>query len=101
MWDVRHPWLNLFIPRSQIQDLYHALTSIIANDTKDFAGPVPSHPLNRSKSVKLTFNPHAIYLYILSSFLTSEPTSNTCFGPHACRVGLSGMGVGFGLQVVK
>ncbi|XP_057537467.1 cytokinin dehydrogenase 3-like [Amaranthus tricolor] len=49
MWDVPHPWLNIFIPRSQIQDLYHALTNIIANDTKDFVGPVLIYPLNRNK----------------------------------------------------
>ena len=65
MWDVPHPWLNIFIPRSQIQDLYHALTNIIANDTKDFVGPVLIYPLHRNKYVKLKFILQFI-LYTLS-----------------------------------
>ncbi|XP_056692398.1 cytokinin dehydrogenase 3 isoform X2 [Spinacia oleracea] len=49
LWEVPHPWLNIFIPKSQIQEFYHVIPNIIAKDNTDLAGPVLFYPLNRNK----------------------------------------------------
>ncbi|KAL2945202.1 Cytokinin dehydrogenase 3 [Bienertia sinuspersici] len=54
LWEVPHPWLNIFIPTSQILDFYPVITHIIANHTKNLAGPILIYPLNRNKYVFYT-----------------------------------------------
>ncbi|XP_021715113.1 cytokinin dehydrogenase 3-like [Chenopodium quinoa] len=49
LWEVPHPWLNIFIPKSQIEDLHHVIPNIIAKDNTDLAGPILFYPLNRNK----------------------------------------------------
>ncbi|KAL9224694.1 hypothetical protein vseg_000706 [Gypsophila vaccaria] len=48
LWDVPHPWLNIFIPQTQIDDFSHVFTKIISKDSKAL-GPILIYPLNRNK----------------------------------------------------
>ncbi|XP_074305273.1 cytokinin dehydrogenase 3-like [Silene latifolia] len=48
LWDVPHPWLNIFIPRSRINDFSHVFTKIASKDSK-VLGPILIYPLNRNK----------------------------------------------------
>ena len=47
-WDVPHPWLNLFVPRSRILDFDAGVFRGILRDAKP-AGPVPMYPMNRDR----------------------------------------------------
>ncbi|KAI4387792.1 hypothetical protein MLD38_000195 [Melastoma candidum] len=49
LWDVPHPWLNLFVPRSRIADLKtHVLDNIIMKN-KITTGTVLCYPMNKIK----------------------------------------------------
>lgn len=49
LWDVPHPWLNLFIPKSQISEFNSAVfVNIIAKQAK-VIGPMLVYPMNRDK----------------------------------------------------
>ncbi|KAK3160627.1 hypothetical protein QOZ80_1BG0062080 [Eleusine coracana subsp. coracana] len=50
LWDVPHPWLNLFLPRSRILDfaagVFHG---VLRRDDRAAVGPVLVYPMNRAK----------------------------------------------------
>lgn len=47
LWEVPHPWLNLFVPRSRIADFDKGvLKGILGNNT---SGPILIYPMNKSK----------------------------------------------------
>ncbi|CAK9875407.1 unnamed protein product [Sphagnum jensenii] len=47
LWDVPHPWLNLFIPRSSILEFNTKVFKQLIN--QDFSGPILVYPVNRDK----------------------------------------------------
>lgn len=47
LWDVPHPWLNLFIPKSKIEAFAKEVFGNILVDTTD--GPVLMYPVNKSR----------------------------------------------------
>ncbi|KAL8265544.1 hypothetical protein R6Q59_023674 [Mikania micrantha] len=49
LWDVHHPWLNLFIPKSRIFDFnQHVLVDILQKENRS-SGPFLIYPLIRKK----------------------------------------------------
>ncbi|XP_020534804.1 cytokinin dehydrogenase 5 isoform X2 [Jatropha curcas] len=47
LWDVPHPWLNLFVPKSRIADFDNGVfKGILGNKT---SGPILIYPMNRNK----------------------------------------------------
>ncbi|GMH23395.1 hypothetical protein Nepgr_025238 [Nepenthes gracilis] len=47
LWEVPHPWLNLFVPRSRIADFNDGVfKGILGNNT---SGPILIYPMNRNK----------------------------------------------------
>lgn len=49
LWDVPHPWLNLFIPKSRIADFDQGVFRDIVLKRNITTGPVLVYPMNRSK----------------------------------------------------
>ncbi|OIV99755.1 hypothetical protein TanjilG_26093 [Lupinus angustifolius] len=49
LWDVPHPWLNLFVPRSRILDFDEGVFKGIILKQNITAGVVLVYPMNRSK----------------------------------------------------
>ncbi|XP_014500389.1 cytokinin dehydrogenase 3 [Vigna radiata var. radiata] len=49
LWDVPHPWLNLFIPKSQIMDFDSGVFKNIILKRNITTGPVLVYPMNRNK----------------------------------------------------
>ncbi|CAH1419826.1 unnamed protein product [Lactuca virosa] len=50
LWDVPHPWLNLFIPRSGIMDFNEGVfVDIIQKQNRSSSGPFLVYPINRKK----------------------------------------------------
>ncbi|KAB2049995.1 hypothetical protein ES319_A13G214700v1 [Gossypium barbadense] len=49
LWDVPHPWLNLFIPKSQISDFNNGVFRGIVLERNITTGPVLVYPMNRQK----------------------------------------------------
>ncbi|XP_022147588.1 cytokinin dehydrogenase 3-like [Momordica charantia] len=49
LWDVPHPWLNLFVPRSRITDFDSGVFKDIVLKRKLTKGPILIYPMNRSK----------------------------------------------------
>ncbi|XP_062010692.1 cytokinin dehydrogenase 3-like [Rosa rugosa] len=49
LWDVPHPWLNLFIPKSRITDFDLGVFKDIVLKRNITTGPVLVYPMNRSK----------------------------------------------------
>lgn len=47
LWDVPHPWLNLFIPKSKIHTFAKEVFGNILTQTSN--GPVLIYPVNKSK----------------------------------------------------
>lgn len=47
LWDIPHPWLNIFIPAASIVKLDALVFKKLF--TMDFSGPVLVYPLSRSK----------------------------------------------------
>ncbi|CAI8600054.1 unnamed protein product [Vicia faba] len=47
LWDVAHPWLNLFVPKSRIEDFDKGVfKGILGNKT---SGPILIYPMNKNK----------------------------------------------------
>ena len=47
LWDVPHPWLNLFVPKSRIDDFDKGVfKGILGNKT---SGPILIYPMNKNK----------------------------------------------------
>lgn len=49
LWDVPHPWLNLFVPRSRILDFDLGVFKDIILRRNITKGPILIYPMNRSK----------------------------------------------------
>ncbi|KAE8678746.1 Cytokinin dehydrogenase 3 [Hibiscus syriacus] len=49
LWEVPHPWLNLFIPKSQILDFNDGVFRGIVLEQNITTGPVLVYPMNRQK----------------------------------------------------
>jgi cytokinin dehydrogenase len=47
LWDVPHPWLNLFIPKSKIHNFAEVVFGNIVKGTSN--GPVLIYPVHKSK----------------------------------------------------
>ncbi|XP_042456345.1 cytokinin dehydrogenase 4-like [Zingiber officinale] len=47
LWEIPHPWLNLFVPRTRIKDFAEGVFGKILTDSNN--GPILLYPLNRSK----------------------------------------------------
>lgn len=47
LWDVPHPWLNLFIPKSKIHNFADTVFGNIVKETSN--GPILIYPVNKSK----------------------------------------------------
>jgi cytokinin dehydrogenase len=47
-WDVPHPWLNLFVPRSRILDFDAGVFKGVLRDAKP-VGPILVYPMNRDR----------------------------------------------------
>nr|GEV39811.1 cytokinin dehydrogenase 5 [Tanacetum cinerariifolium] len=67
LWDVPHPWLNLFVPKSRIDDFDKGVfNGILGNKT---SGPILIYPMNRNKwdeqSSVVTPNEDVFYLVAL------------------------------------
>lgn len=53
LWDVPHPWLNLFVPKSRIADFDRGVfKGILGNNT---SGPILIYPMNKHKYVPYSF----------------------------------------------
>lgn len=47
LWEVPHPWLNLFVPKSRIDDFDKGVfRGILGNKT---SGPILIYPMNKNK----------------------------------------------------
>lgn len=47
LWNVPHPWLNLFVPKSRIDDFDKGVfKGILGNKT---SGPILIYPMNKNK----------------------------------------------------
>lgn len=47
LWEVPHPWLNLFIPKSKINNFAQEAFGNLLKDTNN--GPILVYPVNKSK----------------------------------------------------
>ncbi|KAJ0977491.1 hypothetical protein J5N97_012965 [Dioscorea zingiberensis] len=54
LWDVPHPWLNIFVPKSRISDINEGVFKGILKNN-DSMGPILIYPMNKNKY---------IYIYI-------------------------------------
>ncbi|KAL9349229.1 hypothetical protein Peur_056484 [Populus x canadensis] len=76
LWEVPHPWLNLLIPKSKINDFADEVFGNILTDTSN--GPVLIYPVNKSKWDNRTSAviPEENIFYLVA-FLTSAVPSST------------------------
>lgn len=49
LWDVPHPWLNLFVPKSRISDFDDGVFKNIVLGSNISTGIVLVYPMNRNK----------------------------------------------------
>lgn len=72
-WEVPHPWLNLFVPRSKIQLLADRVFGKIVRDSS--SGPIIVYPLNKSKwNEKMSaVIPDEAVFYAVSILLAAQP----------------------------
>ncbi|KAH7854382.1 hypothetical protein Vadar_013203 [Vaccinium darrowii] len=49
LWDVPHPWLNLFVPKSRIMDFNEGVFVNILHKQNIASGPILVYPMNRNK----------------------------------------------------
>ncbi|KAB1202030.1 Cytokinin dehydrogenase 3 [Morella rubra] len=54
LWDVPHPWLNLFVPKSRISDFNSGVLKGIVLKQNITAGLVIIYPMNRNKLMSMT-----------------------------------------------
>uniref|UniRef100_A0A6N2JYB9 cytokinin dehydrogenase n=1 Tax=Salix viminalis TaxID=40686 RepID=A0A6N2JYB9_SALVM len=76
LWEVPHPWLNLLIPKSKINDFADEVFGNILTDTSN--GPILIYPVNKSKWDNRTSAviPEEDIFYLVA-FLTSAVPSST------------------------
>lgn len=49
LWDVPHPWLNLFVPKSRIMDFNEGVFVNILHKQNNASAPILVYPMNRNK----------------------------------------------------
>lgn len=68
LWDVPHPWLNLFVPKSRIHDFDKGVFKGILGNNKT-SGPILIYPMNKNKwddkTSVVTPNEEVFYLVAL------------------------------------
>ncbi|KAH7528032.1 cytokinin dehydrogenase 6 [Ziziphus jujuba] len=76
LWEVPHPWLNLFIPKSKIHTFAEGVFGNILTQTSN--GPILIYPVNKSKWDNRTsvVIPEEDIFYLVA-FLTSAVPSST------------------------
>ncbi|XP_043708122.1 cytokinin dehydrogenase 5-like [Telopea speciosissima] len=80
LWDVPHPWLNLFVPKSKIDEFDQGVfKGILGNKT---SGPILIYPMNKNKwddrSSVVTIDEEVFYLVaLLRSALDSGDDTQT------------------------
>ncbi|XP_059435197.1 cytokinin dehydrogenase 6-like [Corylus avellana] len=76
LWEVPHPWLNLFIPKSKIHNFADEVFGNILTETSN--GPILIYPVNKSKwdNRTSTVIPEEDIFYLVA-FLTSAVPSST------------------------
>ncbi|XVF63780.1 hypothetical protein PTKIN_Ptkin09bG0114900 [Pterospermum kingtungense] len=82
LWEVPHPWLNLFVPKSKIADFDKGVfKDILGNKTKT-SGPILIYPMNKNKwdhrSSVVTPNEDVFYLvaFLRSALDNGEETQS-------------------------
>ncbi|CAA0812781.1 Cytokinin dehydrogenase 1 [Striga hermonthica] len=75
LWDVPHPWLNLLIPRSDIDEFAHGVFGKIVKDTNN--GPVLIYPVNQSRWIRGTslITPDEDVFYMVAFLYSANPSS--------------------------
>ncbi|XP_077210551.1 cytokinin dehydrogenase 5-like [Tasmannia lanceolata] len=86
LWDVPHPWLNLFVPKSSIADFDAGVfKGILGNNT---SGPILIYPMNKNKwderSSVVTPDEDIFYLVALlrSALVSGEETQTLEYLSH-------------------
>ncbi|XP_054812666.1 cytokinin dehydrogenase 6 [Prosopis cineraria] len=76
LWDVPHPWLNLFIPRSKVHDFAEGVFGKILRETSN--GPILIYPVNKSKWDNRTsvVIPDEDIFYLVAFLTSALPSSN-------------------------
>ncbi|XP_028760582.1 cytokinin dehydrogenase 6-like, partial [Neltuma alba] len=76
LWDVPHPWLNLFIPKSKIHDFAEGVFGKILTETSN--GPILIYPVNKSKWDNRTsvVIPDEDTFYLVAFLTSAVPSSN-------------------------
>ncbi|KAK4727684.1 hypothetical protein R3W88_032601 [Solanum pinnatisectum] len=75
MWDVPHPWLNLFVPKSNIMQFNAAVFEDIILRQNKPTGPILVYPTSRKRMSAII--PHEEIFYIVG-FLHSSSEINEC-----------------------
>lgn len=67
LWEVPHPWLNLFVPKSRIADFDKGVFKGILGNKKT-SGPILIYPMNKSKWDNRTsvVTPHEEVFYLVA-----------------------------------
>ncbi|KAI9121338.1 hypothetical protein K1719_008371 [Acacia pycnantha] len=75
LWDVPHPWLNLFIPRSKIHDFNQEVFGKILTDTSN--GPILIYPVNQTRwnSKTSLVTPEEDVFYLVAFLSSAVPNS--------------------------
>ncbi|XP_019432619.1 PREDICTED: cytokinin dehydrogenase 6-like [Lupinus angustifolius] len=76
LWDVPHPWLNLFIPKSKIHKFAEVVFGNIVTETS--SGPVLIYPVKKSKWDNRTsvVMPDEDIFYLVAFLASAVPSSN-------------------------
>lgn len=69
-WDVPHPWLNLFVPKSRISDFNNGVLNNIILKSNITTGPVLIYPMNKNK--------YMIFIFTLFSYVTNISRISLC-----------------------
>jgi len=74
-WEVPHPWLNLLVPRSKINEFARGVFGNILTDTSN--GPVIVYPVNKSKWDNQTsaVTPEEEVFYLVAILTSASPGS--------------------------
>ncbi|KAE8805484.1 Cytokinin dehydrogenase 8 [Hordeum vulgare] len=108
LWDVPHPWLNMFVPRHGIRQLKDLLMDTVL--AGDFQGAILVYPLltdkwDRNTSAVIPSAPDGV-MYIFSVLRSADPSrcgrgcveemleQHRLVADEACRVGGGGGGIG-------
>lgn len=94
LWDVPHPWLNLFLPRSHILDfaagVFHGiLRRDNDNHTTGAGGPVLIYPMNRDKwdeKMSAVFPEEEEVFYTVGILPSAPPATSTDGGDELRRM---------------